>query len=96
MSLTDNRSLHMLRMGELGGTIAQPKEPANFAGIDLAFGHDDDDPYNDESEADEIRGFVQISASLTWTRGEVEAVDGVEWNYVRAQTGREVASQILA
>ena len=90
MSLTSNRPPHMLRIGEVGGTIAQPKEPANLDSIDVAFGHDDDDPCNDESEADQIRGvFFHRSASLTWTRGEMEAVDRVGWNYVRTQTGRE-------
>ena len=45
LSLTNNRPIYVLRMGEVGGTIAELKESANFGRINVAFGHDDDDPY---------------------------------------------------
>ena len=70
MLLTDNRFFHMLRMGEVGGTTAQPKEIADLGSIDVAFGRDDDDPYNIEGEADQIGVCFHRSATLTFTREE--------------------------
>ena len=65
MSPTDNRTPHILRMGEVGGTIAQPKEPADLGSIDVAFGLDDDGPSNIEGEADQTGVCCHRSASLT-------------------------------
>ena len=65
MPLTDNGPLHMLRMGEVGGTIAQLTEPADLGSIDVAFGHEHDHPYNTEGEADQIGVSFHRSESLT-------------------------------
>lgn len=45
LTLTNRRPIYVLRMGEVGGTIAQLKKSANLGRINVAFGRDDDDPY---------------------------------------------------